>query len=145
MRRGPTEAEDRLWQSLRRDSLGVRFRRQVVIDRFIADFYCAARGVVVEVDGAVHLVRRERDAERDRIFAAMGLRVVRVRNEEVLLDLDAVVSRIEAALRGSLFSLCHLGCKAARRDLRDPLACEGAGGVSGGRRESAPSVDPYFL
>ena len=79
--------------------MGVRFRRQVVIGRFIADFYCAERGVVVEVDGGVHLARRERDAERDRLFAALGLSVVRVLNEDVLLDLDAVICRIEATMR----------------------------------------------
>ena len=62
---------------LRRDALGVRFRRQHVIDRFIADFYCAERGLVVEVDGPVHEGRGELDAERDCLFLTKGLVVPR--------------------------------------------------------------------
>jgi very-short-patch-repair endonuclease len=76
----------------------VRFRRQHVIDHFIADFYCAERSLVVEVDGSIHDGRGELDAERDRLFLAKGLVVVRVRNDDVRLDLDAVVVRIRAAL-----------------------------------------------
>jgi very-short-patch-repair endonuclease len=87
-----------LWERLRRGALGARFRRQHVIDRFIADFYCAERGLVVEVDGSVHDGRGELDAERDGVFRAKGLVVVRVRNEDVRLDLEAVVALIRAAL-----------------------------------------------
>jgi very-short-patch-repair endonuclease len=96
MRGASTWAEDWLWERLRRDALGVRFRRQHVIDRFIADFYCAERGLVVEVDGPVHEGRGELDAERDCLFLTKGLVVLRVRNEDVRLDLDAVVARIRA-------------------------------------------------
>ena len=100
MRGCATDAEKRLWLRLRRSQLGVGFRRQFVIDRFIADFYCSDRKLVVEVDGAVHLDRRHLDVQRDRVFAAMGLRVVRVSNREVLSDLDGVLQRIQAALDG---------------------------------------------
>ena len=100
MRGCPTNAEKRFWLRLRRRQLGVGFRRQFVIDRFIADFYCSDRKLVVEVDGAVHLDRRQLDVQRDRVFAAMGLRVVRVSNREVLSDLDGVLQRIQAALDG---------------------------------------------
>ena len=100
MRRAPTEAEARLWQRLRRGALGVRFRRQVVIGRFIVDFYCAAARLVVEVDGGVHDGRRDIDDERDRVLQSRGVRVLRVRNEEVVDALDAVVETIRAALTG---------------------------------------------
>jgi very-short-patch-repair endonuclease len=98
MRGCPTDAEKRLWLRLRRRQLGVGFRRQFVIDRFVADFYCSERRLVVEVDGGVHLARRQLDVQRDRFFAALGLRVVRVSNREVLGDLDVVLQRIQAAL-----------------------------------------------
>ena len=99
MRRSPTLAENKLWQRLRRDQLGVWFRSQVVVGRFIADFYCPARGLIVEVDGGVHDTRGEADCERDRMLGALNLRVLRVRNEDILEDLDAVVRVIAAALR----------------------------------------------
>ncbi len=87
-----------LWRRLRRDQLGVRFRRQAVIGRFIVDFYCPDRALAVEVDGAVHDGREDEDAERERLLAANGVTVLRVRNDEVLGRLDAVVRRIAEAL-----------------------------------------------
>jgi very-short-patch-repair endonuclease len=98
MRSSPTEAEARLWQRLRRGRLGVRFRRQVVIGRFIVDFFCPSAGLVVEVDGPIHEGRREIDQERDEALRATGVRVMRVTNEDVLGDLDSVVRAIGAAL-----------------------------------------------
>jgi len=98
MRRSATQAERLLWQRLRRGQLGVRFRTQVPIGQFIADFFCPARDLVVEVDGGVHDDRRDIDEERDRLLARLGVRVLHIRNEEVLDDLDGVVRRIAAAL-----------------------------------------------
>jgi len=98
MRRNMTPAERRLWNELRTNRLdGFHFRRQQVIDGFIVDFYCHAADLVVEVDGPVHGERTEYDAERSRILAARGLRVLRVRNEEVVQDLEGVLARIREA------------------------------------------------
>jgi len=100
MRQNMTLAERRLWNELRTNRLdGFHFRRQQVIDGFIVDFYCHAVGLVVEVDGPVHGERTEYDAERSRILAARGLRVLRVRNEEVVQDLEGVLARIWEACR----------------------------------------------
>jgi len=100
MRQNMTLAERRLWNELRTNRLdGFHFRRQQVIDGFIVDFYCHAVGLVVEVDGPVHGERTEYDAERSRILAARGLRVLRVRNEEVVQDLEGVLARIREACR----------------------------------------------
>jgi very-short-patch-repair endonuclease len=98
MRRQPTKAESKLWQRLRRNQLGVRFRSQVAIVRFIVDFHCPSRRLVVEVDGGAHDARSDADAERDRILEALRLRVLHVRNEDVLEDLEAVVEIIANAL-----------------------------------------------
>ncbi|MCZ7570814.1 MAG: DUF559 domain-containing protein [Ardenticatenaceae bacterium] len=101
LRRTMTPAEAALWQQLRGNRLnGLHFRRQQVIDGLIVDFYCHAAGVVVEVDGTVHLQQVEQDADRDAILSARGLRVIRVTNEEVLNNLPVVLHRIAEACEG---------------------------------------------
>jgi very-short-patch-repair endonuclease len=94
-----TEAEEALWAGLRRDGIrGMRFRRQHAIGRFILDFYCPAHKLAVEVDGAVHDVpdQAEYDAARTEALNQLGIRVIRVRNEEVN-DIFTVLARIAAA------------------------------------------------
>lgn len=94
-----TRAEAVLWERLRGRRLqGYRFRRQHAMGRFVVDFICPPAGLVVEVDGPIHTERADLDAERDRHLAAYGLRIVRVRNREVLDEMDAVLERIAAAL-----------------------------------------------
>ena len=95
LRQALTPAEEALWQRLRRHQvLGLHFQSQYVVGPFIADFYCRAAQLVVEVDGGVHRGQRGRDAERDAYLAGRGLRVLRFRNEEVLRDLENVVRSI---------------------------------------------------
>lgn len=95
MRREPTEAEKRLWRYLSRAQLGgLKFRRQATIDHRIVDFFCSAKGLIVEVDGSTH--NRERDDALDRRMAAQyGYRTVRVTNEEVLGNMDGVLQHIQ--------------------------------------------------
>jgi very-short-patch-repair endonuclease len=73
---------------------GLHFRRQQIIDGFIADFYCHAARLVIEVDGEIHQKQAEYDTERDRILLARGLRLLRIRNEEVRQNLDKVLADI---------------------------------------------------
>jgi very-short-patch-repair endonuclease len=73
LRRNATRAERRLWQGLRREQVaGFRFRRQVILGRFIADFACLEARMIVEVDGATHSTDEEiaRDAARSAALAA---------------------------------------------------------------------------
>ncbi|MDP9374117.1 MAG: DUF559 domain-containing protein [Chloroflexota bacterium] len=105
LRRGMTEVERVLWQHLRANHLrNLHFRRQQIIDGFIVDFYCHAAGLVVEVDGLVHQEQVEDDAERERVPAGRGLRVLRVTND-VLHDLPRVLERIAELARPSSPSL----------------------------------------
>ena len=98
LRRAMTDAERMLWERLRGSRLqGLHFRRQQIIDGFIADFYCHAASLVVEVDGDVHGAQAAYDAERDRVLSRRGLRVLRVGNDEVQGDLDGVLRRIAKA------------------------------------------------
>ena len=84
MRSSPTQAEQTLWARLRHDQLGVRFRAQFVVGRFILDFFCPSRGLAVEVDGGAHVARADIDADRDAWLGASGIRVLRVSNADVL-------------------------------------------------------------
>ena len=97
-RRYMTVPERILWRHLRKNRLcGRHFRRQQIIDGFIVDFYCHSTGLVVEVDGKVHEGRTAYDAERGRVLAARGLRIIRIRNEEIRKDLPGVLARIAAS------------------------------------------------
>jgi very-short-patch-repair endonuclease len=92
-----TPAEAMLWQRLRANQMdGMRWRRQQVIDGFIADFYCHAVGVVIELDGAIHQQQADYDLARDEVFARNGLRVLRFSNDEIRQALDDVLARIRA-------------------------------------------------
>ena len=95
LRRRLTPAEQVLWERLRNRRLsGLKFRRQHPLGPYIVDFYCAEHRLVVEVDGPIHLRQREADAMRDEYLARYGYRVLRVRNDEVENDLEAVLERI---------------------------------------------------
>ena len=100
LRREMTPAEKLLWQEVRAKKLGVRFRRQQIIQGFIVDFYCHKAGLVVEVDGDVHDLQKDEDKRREKVLSEMGLRVVRFGNDEVVKDAErsAVVGKIKACL-----------------------------------------------
>ncbi len=98
MRKNPTAAEEALWQSLRKRQLGVKFRRQHAIERFIVDFYCRDASLVVEVDGPIRQYTVEEDAIRQQFLESQGLRVLRFTNDQVLNDLENVLATIHQAL-----------------------------------------------
>jgi very-short-patch-repair endonuclease len=103
LRRRQTRPEEVLWNVLRnRRELGHKFRRQVPIGRFIADFACLDRRLIVEIDGPVHLAleRATRDAERDRWLLAEGFRVLRLTADEVIGDPELAAVRIRRCLAG---------------------------------------------
>lgn len=84
-RKNPTESEDAVWQMLRnRQIRNLKWRRQQVIDGFIADFYCAELNVVLEIDGSVHNNEevKEYDEYRTSVFEARGIMVFRLKNED---------------------------------------------------------------
>jgi very-short-patch-repair endonuclease len=96
-----TAAEIRLWQQLRNRRLcGHKFVRQLPVSHFIADFACRDCKLIVEVDGATHGEAQEVacDARRTAILEAQGWRIVRVTNEAVFKELNAVCDYIVWAL-----------------------------------------------
>ena len=100
LRREMTPAEKLLWQEVRAKKLGVRFRRQQVIQGFIVDFYCHKAGLVVEVDGDIHDLQKEEDERREKALSALGLRIVRFGNDEVVRNVSAVVGKIKELVLG---------------------------------------------
>ena len=95
LRRQMTPAEKILWEHLRANRLhGLHFRRQQIIDGFIVDFYCHAASLVIEIDGKIHEQQIEYDLERDKFLTARGLRLLRIKNEEVTDKIDQVLMRI---------------------------------------------------
>ncbi len=107
LRRHATEAETRWWQHLRGRRLGhQKFRRQVWIGPFIADFLCMDAMLVVEVDGSQHIGDVAYDADRTAYLANKGYRVIRVWNNDVMQRIDDVLAAILSAL-GSVPSPSH--------------------------------------
>lgn len=94
LRKDMTPDEKTLWQLLRAN----RFRRQQIILGFIVDFYCHASDLVIEIDGPIHKKHREADTERDKALHTLGLKVLRIQNEEIHSDLENVLERILAYL-----------------------------------------------
>jgi len=91
LRRRLTDAERLLWKALRNRQLnGDKFRRQVPIGNYVADFVCVEKHLVVEVDGGQHL-DNEKDAERTVSLESKGFRVLRFWNNEVLQNLEGVL------------------------------------------------------
>lgn len=93
-----TFSEQVLWAQLRGSRLGVAFRRQAPIGRYIADFLAPSARLIVEIDGGYHAQRRSADARRDRVLARLGYRVLRLEAELVTRDVAQAVERIIAAL-----------------------------------------------
>jgi len=92
LRKSLTEAERLLWSYLRNRQLGVKFRRQEPIGRYIVDFVCFEKRLVVEVDGGQH--GGSYDDERDRWLNMQGFRVLRFWNNEVLKNIEGVLEVI---------------------------------------------------
>ncbi len=91
-RRAPSLPEAMLWRHLRGAPAGVRFRHQHAIGPYVADFYCPAAKLVIEIDGVAHDMgsRPERDEARDAYLLSLGLTVTRVAARDVLKDVIAV-------------------------------------------------------
>jgi very-short-patch-repair endonuclease len=73
MRQKPTEAEKLLWGYFRNHNLmGLKFRRQHNIERFIVDFYCAKARLIIEVDGLIHQYQKEEDLIRQQFLEELN-------------------------------------------------------------------------
>ena len=103
LRNQATDAERLLWRHLRRRQLaGFRFRRQVPIRGYVADFACLEAKLVIELDGGQHQSQVEYDVRRDARINVEGYRVVRFWNNQVFAETAAVLE----VILGELLILC---------------------------------------
>jgi very-short-patch-repair endonuclease len=99
LRRNMTEAERQIWQILRSEQMqGHKFRRQVPIGRYIADFVCHEARLVIEIDGGQHDPSSGREVERSAFLQDEGYCVLRFWNNEALSNIEGVYATIAAAL-----------------------------------------------
>ena len=100
LRREMTPAEKILWKELRTNKLnGLHFRRQQIVHGYFADFYCHQHELIVELDGAIHELQKEYDADREEYLVALGFRIVRFTNEEISRNLEGVLQKIVDACK----------------------------------------------
>ncbi len=98
LRKNMTESEQLLWDELRNDKLGVRFRRQFSIGHYIVDFYCPTKKLSIELDGSIHNTQKEYDAIRDKFMKDFDIQVLRFQNDEVRQNVQQVLSVIVKAI-----------------------------------------------
>ena len=100
LRQESTAAEKLLWTELRNKKLnGLKFRRQHPLDKFIVDFYCNERKLVIELDGGVHdeKINKEYDEARTAMLSGLNVFVLRFKNEDVTNNLKEVIRKISDA------------------------------------------------
>lgn len=92
----PTQAEAVLWEYLKGNRLGAKFRRQHLIGQYIPDFVCLSKQLIVEVDGGYHFIgdQPSSDEQRTAYLESFGYHVIRFTNEEVLTDTQNVLQKI---------------------------------------------------
>lgn len=98
LRKELTPAEGKLWSRIRKDQLGVNFRRQHAIGNFIPDFICIEKKLIIELDGSHHVEQEEYDTERTRYLEAQGYKVIRFWNNDVMNNIEGVILAILYAL-----------------------------------------------
>jgi len=100
-RSAPTEAEAALWGLLKERRLhGFKFRRQVPIGSYVADFACHALKLVIEADGGIHRLTEARDADRDAWLAEAGYTVLRFNNSAILYNPNLVFDAVRRHVEG---------------------------------------------
>ena len=102
LRENLTEAEKKLWLAVKNNQIeGYKFRRQHPLTIYIADFYCHALKLVIEIDGGYHLEEEQRliDEQRTKDIQYQGLKVMRFTNEEIMLKFPEVIDKIKMFIK----------------------------------------------
>ena len=103
LRKNMTKEERHLWYDFLRD-YPIRFVRQKILGKYIADFYCAKAKIVIELDGSGHYTEegKQYDIERTAFLEEYGLKVIRVLNSEIINNFRAVCEYIDTIVKQSL-------------------------------------------
>ncbi len=103
-RKNSTEGEQRIWSCLRGNQLGFHFRRQMPIGKYIVDFVCWKKKIIIEIDGSQHWIKegKEHDKIRDAYLKERGFHIMRFNSVEVLNNTDGVIELIYERLENPL-------------------------------------------
>ena len=96
-----TKAEKILWEALRNRRLDNRkFRRQHALQNYVADFYCHEAKLIIELDGGIHEEQDQKRYDHDRtcVLNEYGIKVIRIKNKEVVNNLNVVLGKIKKCL-----------------------------------------------
>jgi len=102
LRRNLTLAEEIFWNQVSKSKfMNLKFRRQHGIGKYIADFYCPTKKLIIEIDGNSHFTKQGqlRDAERSRYIASLGYRIIRYNNNDIVDNVDGVFQDLENQLK----------------------------------------------
>ncbi len=98
LRKELTPAERKLWSRIRNDQLGVTFRRQHAVGKYIPDFSSPKAKLIIELDGSQHLEQEQYDEERTKYLESQGYKVIRFWNNAVIKDIESVIRAILFAM-----------------------------------------------
>ena len=99
LRRNQTKTEKVVWEILRkRKFMNYKFRRQHVVEGFVLDFYCCELKLSIEIDGGIHLKRKDYDRLRQEVIESEGISVIRITNDEIAEDKRSILRKIRRLL-----------------------------------------------
>ncbi len=100
LRKEQTPEEAIVWSVLRnRQFMGLKFRRQHVIEGFVVDFYCHELLLAVEIDGGIHDRHKYYDDLRQGLIECRGIRFIRVSNDEIQKDVNILLEKIKSFIK----------------------------------------------
>jgi len=101
LRNRMTHAEELLWNYLKNNKWGYKFRRQHPISLYVADFYCHQLKLIIEIDGSIHQLEdiKRNDATIENHLKKLGLKIVRFKNEDVLYNIENVLNQIQETIQ----------------------------------------------
>ncbi len=107
LRNNSTYTEELLWEEIRGSKLGFKLKRQHSIGKYIIDFFCSSKRLIVEIDGGIHELKdnQEYDLVRDKFFTDLGYTVLRIKSNEVEDNMKEVLQKIRGKLASIPFSL----------------------------------------
>jgi very-short-patch-repair endonuclease len=97
LRNNMTHAEELLWNYLKVNEWGYKFRRQHPLFMYVADFYCHQLKLIIDIDGSIHELEdvKRNDAVRENHLKSLGLKIIRFKNEDVMNNLETVLVQIK--------------------------------------------------
>lgn len=100
MKEHPTEAESIVWEHLKSNDMGVRFRRQYIINDYIVDFVSLKHKLIIEIDGEYHFEEEQQrmDAEREAVLISLGFKILRFTNKDVYSQMNTIMKTIKAEI-----------------------------------------------